>query len=393
MKSCKLCIFLTHPSQHAAPLFNRLSEMPEINLKVIYMFDHGMVSSWDEDFLAEIKFSNAITAKYSFVVLSPNEPYTRYTFLNVNSPKLMEEVLSFRPDYVWCFGYTSLASWKLVFHPFRKYKVCFQGDSTLLHKRAFWKRIVKKMVLKLFFNRVDILFSLGENNEKYYHYYGVSSSKIARATLPVEDEYLLKAIAGQENTNESVRKEMGFDSDIFLIGFSGKLIKRKRPTDIIYLVSQLRKSGANVGAVFMGSGSLAVELENLVQEMDLKPWIRFLGFVNQEKIGRYINAVNILCMPSSEEPFGMSVIEATFFGKPILASDSVGCVGNNDVARPGVNALIFKTGDIDDLKEKTMKVIKDKEMLRRMGQESVGLSKNFSAKNVAKVIKDTLLNE
>lgn len=393
MPDCRLCIFLTHPNQHFSPLVNRLGQFPGLKLKVIYMFDHGLTEYWDPNFSGKIKFNIPMVGKYPFVVLRPNEKKICYKFFNVNSRKLLNEVASFSPDYVWCFGYNSLACWKLVFFKARKYKIIYQGDSSLLKKRSWWRLALKKIVLPLFFRKVDIFFTCGDNNEKYYEFYGVPRTKMVRAPLVVDDEFLLSSSTGPENTRESVREELGFTEDIFLIGFLGKLVSHKRPEDIILLVNELKKRNVLVGAVMVGSGPLISDLKKTVKDLGLEKEIKFLGFVNQDKVGRYLKAVDTLCMPSSTEAYGMAVVEATVFGKPILASDSVGCVGDSDLARPGRNALAFKTGDLSDLVEQAMKIINNKDLLMHMGEESLRLSKNATVGNVAQIVYRTLGKE
>ena len=390
MNPTRLCIFITHPNQHFSPLFNELAKYKELCIKVIYMFDHGINSSYDKHFGQEIKFNIEMTGNYESVVLKPTENKQNYSFWNVNSPKLMKHVTVFKPDYVWVFGYSSLASWKLWLLSFGKYKLCFTGDSSLKQKRSLYKKILKYFVLRCFFKRLDLFFSVGEANDNYYKEYRVSQNRIIRICYSVDKQYLLKDLNKKGNSKLEVKRELNIDPNLFLIGFSGKLIEHKRPQDILDAVRMLRAKSMAVGAILLGAGSLESVLKNKIKDYKMGEWVKMVGFVNQDEIGRYYNAMDVFVMPSSKEPYGMSVIEAQLFGKPIVASDKVGCVSATDIAVPNVNTLVYECGNIDRLAEQVEKLMKDKELFNRMGMESARYSEKASVQQVAKIISAAL---
>ena len=145
-----------------------------------------------------------------------------------------------------------------------------------------------------------------------------------------------------------------------------------------------------VGAILLGAGSLESVLKNKIKDYKMGEWVKMVGFVNQDEIGRYYNAMDVFVMPSSKEPYGMSVIEAQLFGKPIVASDKVGCVSATDIAVPNVNTLVYECGNIEMLAEQVEKLMKDKELFNRMGVESARYSEKASVQQVAKIISAAL---
>ncbi|MSP19388.1 MAG: glycosyltransferase family 1 protein [Bdellovibrionales bacterium] len=390
MNPTRLCIFITHPNQHFSPLFNELAKHKELFIKVIYMFNHGINSSYDKQFEQEIKFNIEMTGNYEFVVLKPTESKQNYSFWNVNSSTLMNHVTVFKPDYVWVFGYNSLASWKLALLSIGKYKLCFTGDSSLKQKRSLYKKILKYFILRWFFKRVDLFFSVGEANENYYKEYGVSQSRMIRICYSVDKEYLLKDLNKKGTSKLDVKRELNIDPNLFLIGFSGKLVVHKRPQDILEMVRMLRAKSVAVGAIFVGAGSLEASLKNKIIDYEIGEWVKMVGFINQDEIGRYYNAMDVFVMPSSKEPFGMSLIEAQLFGKPIVASDKVGCVSATDIAVPNVNTLVYECGNIEMLAHQVEKLIKDQELFSRMGMQSARSAEKASVQYLAKIISTTL---
>ncbi len=63
------------------------------------------------------------------------------------------------------------------------------------------------------------------------------------------------------------------------------------------------------------------ELRQAVQQMGLKDWIFFPGYLAQEEFAALLAACRALIFPSLYEGFGMPVLEAMVFQKPVLCSD------------------------------------------------------------------------
>ena len=49
--------------------------------------------------------------------------------------------------------------------------------------------------------------------------------------------------------------------------------------------------------------------------------IRVLGYVPDDELINIINAADIVCIPSRNEPFGIVTLEAWAAGKPVVATD------------------------------------------------------------------------
>jgi len=71
--------------------------------------------------------------------------------------------------------------------------------------------------------------------------------------------------------------------------------------------------------VFAGTGPLRLTMERFVQHHRLDSKIIFIGF--RENIYDYISQADAVILPSAYEGFGMAVLEALLFAKPVIASD------------------------------------------------------------------------
>lgn len=77
----------------------------------------------------------------------------------------------------------------------------------------------------------------------------------------------------------------------------------------------------NLKLIIAGSGSCEEDLKSLVNNLNLKDQIKFIGRIGKSQIDSYTQ--NALCnvIPSRREPFGIAVLEAIASGRPVLATN------------------------------------------------------------------------
>jgi glycosyltransferase involved in cell wall biosynthesis len=93
--------------------------------------------------------------------------------------------------------------------------------------------------------------------------------------------------------------------------------------------------------VLIGEGDERGALESLLARAGNPPHVRLLGEVDDELLHAYMASCDLFCLPSRErtEAFGIVLLEAMRYGKPILASDLPDS-GVTWVARNGQNAVL-----------------------------------------------------
>lgn len=94
--------------------------------------------------------------------------------------------------------------------------------------------------------------------------------------------------------------------------------------------------------------------------------IHFAGPFPHERLGEALAEVDVLVVPSQWHENNPRVIQEAFAGKtPVIASD-VG--GITEFVRHGVNGLLFRRGDSDDLRAQMQRVIDAPEIVARLRQ-------------------------
>ena len=169
----------------------------------------------------------------------------------------------------------------------------------------------------------------------------------------------------------------------------------KKGIDILLnTIPIIRKEIPNLYVYIAGkSGSNDDNLKQLAKELNIEENVNFLGFVSGEEKYAYYKSADIYVHPSRYEPFGVVLLEAMACGKPIVAS-RVG--GIPFVVEDGKTGLLFKSENVEELAEKVMLLLRNKELRVKMGKAGRVRAKLFtwerSAEMTVEVYKEVIEN-
>ena len=118
--------------------------------------------------------------------------------------------------------------------------------------------------------------------------------------------------------------------------------------------------------------------ETTIDKITNHPDIIHAGF--QKDIRPYLVMMDVFIFPSYREGFGVSIMEASAMGVPVISSDISGC---NEIITDGVNGLLIKPRSSEDLK-KVMSFIKKEITIRKK-------MANQARENVAKKYEQNIV--
>ena len=127
------------------------------------------------------------------------------------------------------------------------------------------------------------------------------------------------------------RQELGLSKeDIFILSV-GELNKNKNHEVVVRALAGLK--GQNIVYMIAGEGNQKEHLNTLAEENGVS--LRLLGF--REDICSLLEAADVFAFPSKREGLSVSVMEAMFMKKPVIASK---IRGNTDLIKDGENGLL-----------------------------------------------------
>ena len=162
--------------------------------------------------------------------------------------------------------------------------------------------------------------------------------------------------------------------------FIGGLVKLKSADLLIKAIPIIKKSIQNIRVFIGGAGPQEKELKNLVKELNIEENVKFLGFVSGDEKYSYYKSADICVFPSVYETFCIVCLEAMACGKPVVASD-VG--GIPFVVENGKTGFLFERGNVNELAEKVIILLKNKELRKKMGEAGRERAKEFTWDKIA----------
>jgi L-malate glycosyltransferase len=134
-----------------------------------------------------------------------------------------------------------------------------------------------------------------------------------------------------ELSRAASRARLGLDERRRTLAVVAQITPWKAQDDAIRIVRELLPSHPDLQLLLVGSAkfdSAATRYDNaaylrslkqLVAELELTESVRFLG--ERDDVPAVLSAVDLLLVPSWQEPFGRAVIEAMAAGVPVVATD------------------------------------------------------------------------
>jgi glycosyltransferase involved in cell wall biosynthesis len=137
------------------------------------------------------------------------------------------------------------------------------------------------------------------------------------------------------------------------------------PDVLLRALASVRVKMPDIELTLAGAGEMTPRLRRMTLELGLDGNVEFVGLIPHVKIYSLLQEHHIMVMPSREEAFGVAVLEAAACGRPVIAS-RVG--GVPEVLRDGETGLLVPPGDEAALAEAILRLARDLETCRRMGE-------------------------
>lgn len=155
----------------------------------------------------------------------------------------------------------------------------------------------------------------------------------------------------------------------FTIGFIGNLASWQGLDLLINAFSELREAGANINLVFVGDGPERQHLEKKIKHLQLSNFVKFVGFVPQNQVPKYISGFDIGYTGQTERTESrmycspIKLYEYMAMGVPPIASDY-------EDTRRAINkdcGYLFEINNKDDLKRVLQEAYTNQALLTQMG--------------------------
>ena len=234
-----------------------------------------------------------------------------HEFYPLNRPTIREVKKAIRelhPDVIHAHDFTmaSTAAWAA-------------GDIPVvahLHNNPPWlKKICPRSVVFAFaLSRIRQVISVSKAVEGEYIFRGLMKNKNTVIGNVVDAEKVWRKALEKANIKQ-----------VKLV-FLGRQTPQKCPLLFCQIVEEVKKTLPDITARMIGDGELMPQVKEYIHQNHLERNIELVGF--QSNPYPYLNAGEIMVMPSAWEGFGLAAVEGMCLGKPVVCS---GVGGLNDI--------------------------------------------------------------
>lgn len=249
---------------------------------------------------------------------------------------------------------------KLVFH---EHGQIFGSDTdNLLEDKLFI------LFLQFAKNKVDLFIAVSETTKnKLITRINIEYNKINVLYNPIH----LKSL-----------KKSQTKSNVFYVGFIGRLIERKGVKIYLQAAQKILKNHDNIIFLIAGDGPQKSIVIDTIKQINRSNKVNYLGYI--QDVSQFYSKLDCLVIPSLWEPMGMVVIEAQLAGVPIIASD---IDSFKELITDKQNGIFFKSKNVQDLINKIEFLVKDNELQKKIIYNAYNSSQNFSTSSYLPKLK------
>jgi len=162
------------------------------------------------------------------------------------------------------------------------------------------------------------------------------------------------------------QRQFGIAEGRLCIGVVAQLIERKGHRLLLAALRADPSLAARVQVLCFGQGPLREALEAESQGLP----VQFAGF--RDDLQRWLPALDLLVHPALREGLGVSLLQASAAGVPIIASRAGGIP---EAVRDGINGLLVPPGDIPALGGALHRLVDDEVLRQQLGEQGRALMK------------------
>ncbi len=238
----------------------------------------------------------------------------------------------------------------------------------------------------------DYIFSITKYQKDLFVNHGVDENKIF--VIPNMIDKKIKYKEFKEFSNPPI------------FGMIGRFDPSKGFLDFVEACNILNKKGVNFLARIGGTPQTKHEFEyenvkNLIKKYNLEKKVELMGWIDKKE--DFYDNIDIFILPSKLEPFGIVLLEAMMFSKPIITSNALGPIeifekDLNSNFNEKSSVVFFEKEDFEDLAKKMENVVFNKNIAKTISKNGYDLVNekymlNSVANNIDNAIKTIFKNK
>lgn len=274
----------------------------------------------------------------------------------------IEELLEYlQPTHVQIHEFGMLMSWKVVRWAKKNHIPCFliQGSYQTTLKPIYkqLEQLFNMTLGKYVLRNVDGIGCKTQMASNYIYQYCNRNTYLTCIGLDIDK------FASHKIIEKDWKKGLNLQNKKILL-YVGVLEKRRNPLFLLNILSLLPKDYV---MLMVGDGSLMPIIRDKILEKGLDDRCILLGKLPQEYLPSIYQSSDLFLLASDYEIYGMVILEAMYFGLPIISTITA---GSETLIKSYENGVVLNCKNEMEWKQVIMAVMNDKTLRSKMVEKS-----------------------
>ncbi|MBC8484893.1 MAG: glycosyltransferase [Bacteroidetes bacterium] len=172
--------------------------------------------------------------------------------------------------------------------------------------------------------------------------------------LNLERQYIVKS-------KQDLKNEFGFSNTNILITIIGRLVERKGHKYLLEAFRMISDKYPQSRLLVVGSGPAETELKELSKKIGKFNEIYFLG--ERENVDEFLKISDVFILPSWREALSIVLLEAMYYGLPVIAGDDG---GTPELIEDNVNGILVPVRNSDAIENAIENMINNPQKRKQM---------------------------
>ncbi len=169
------------------------------------------------------------------------------------------------------------------------------------------------------------------------------------------------------------RNNMGVHPSQKILLYLGRMAKEKNLDTLLKGVSEAIEYDKKIRLWMVGEGPYEAHLKKRVRELGIGDYVKFIGGVSQNEVGRYYAIADAFIFTSTTETQGLVINEAQSYGLPCIAVNKGGAA---ESVENGVDGYLISNSSLE-LAKKINLLLNNCELYANLSRNALKKSQNY----------------
>lgn len=184
------------------------------------------------------------------------------------------------------------------------------------------------------------------------------------------------------------REKFNISENKKILLYVGKVEERRKPIFCLDVYNVVKKKYPDICLVYVGNGPMRDETHEYVKNNNIEDVI-LVDKIQQSELSSLYKESSMFILPTRYEIFGMVLMEAMYFGTPVITYKAAGPI---DVIENNIDGIIMNNFNVTEWAEKIVLALTKMDLIQMGNVAKNKIESNYTWKSLAKDYYDTYMD-